>query len=224
MTESISIFIADDHNLFRAGLREIIKKEAKYFIVGEASNGNELIEKCKKLNPDVVISDLIMPEVDGISAISQLKSENPEMKSIIVSIEYNKATVYRAWKAGVNAMLGKDCDEGEFMYALSNVIKDEIYFSGIRNEEEITNLKTDLQPLRSENEKFNTYFTNKEKEILEHLEKGMSSEQIAEIMCIGKRTVDFYRAKLIQKLNFKNSNELVAFAVKYSIYHKYRNF
>lgn len=223
MRENISILIADDHNLFRAGLREILKKETRYFVVGEASDGDELVEKCNKLNPDIIISDLVMPRLDGLTAIRRLKQINPGLKTIIVSMEYNKATAYKAWKAGVDGMLGKDCDEGEFMYALSNITEDKIYFSGIKDKE-IVNLKIELEPERNENERFNMLFTNKEKEVLKLLETGMSSEQIADTMCVGKRTVDFYRAKLIQKLNFKNSNELVAFAVKYCIYHKYRNF
>lgn len=223
MIENISILIADDHNLFRAGLREILKKETRYFVVGEASDGDELVEKCNKLNPDIIISDLLMPRLDGLTAIRKLKQINPGLKTIIVSMEYNKATAYKAWKAGVNGMLGKDCDEGEFMYALSNIMNNKIYFSGIRDEE-IMNLKIELEPGKTENERFNMSFTNKEKEVLKLLEKGMASEQIADTMCVGKRTIDFYRAKLIQKLNFKNSNELVAFAVKYCIYHKYRNF
>jgi len=223
MGENISILIADDHKLFRAGLREIIKKDAKYFVVGEASDGTELITKCRKLNPDIVISDLVMPKIDGISAINKLKKENPDLRAIIVSVEYNKAMAYKAWKAGVDGMLGKDCDEGEFMFALSNITNNKIYFSGIKKEE-IIKVGANHKSERSENEKFNVPFTNKEKEVLKLLEKGMSSEQIADVMCVGKRTIDFYRAKLIQKLNFKNPNELVAFAVKYCIYHKYRDF
>lgn len=224
MTNNISILLVDDHNLFRAGLKEIIKKESKYFVIGEASDGNELIEKCIKLKPDVVISDLLIPKIDGISAILKSKNKIPTLRSIIVSMDYNKFNIHKAWKAGINGMLGKDCDEGEFMLALSDVANNGLYFSGIKDESELNEISEQLEPPKSEKENFNISFTNKEKELLDYLEKGMASEQIADEMCIGKRTVDFYRAKLIQKLNFKTTNELIAFAVKYKIYNKYRDF
>lgn len=224
MTESISVLIADDHNLFRAGLKELLNKKSEYFVVGEASRGDELIEKYNKLKPDLVISDLRMPQVDGLSALIQLKDVFPSMKSIIVSMEYNKSTLYKVWKAGINGMLGKDCDEGELFLALNYIRENRIYFSGIRDEEDLQKIANNIKTKDLGEFDFNTSLTKKEIEILYLIEKGWASEQIADEMCIGKRTVDFYRSKLIQKLNLRNSNELIAYAVKYFIYQKNRDF
>ena len=219
-----SILIADSHNLFRIGLKEIINKNQNYFVIGEAADGNELISKCIKLKPDVVISDLWIDKTDGISAILKSKIKIPSLKSIIVSKEISKFNMYMVYKSGIDGMLDKDSNEGELMFALNNVLKNNIYFSGIKNEDELKSYAKEIEPPRPEKEKFKYRFTKKEKEILIYLETGMSSEQIAEKMFVGKRTVDFYRAKLIQKLNFKSSNELIAFAVKYKLYLKYNDF
>ena len=224
MINNCSILIADSHNLFRVGLKEIINKNERYFVIGEASDGDELISKCLKLKPDIVVSDLWMDKIDGISAILKSRLKIPHLKSIIVSKEFSKFNMYMAYKAGVNAMLDKDSDEGELMFALNNVLKNCIYFSGVKNEDELKSYAKELEPPKSEKEKFNYRFTNKEKEILQCLEKGMSSEQIAEKMFVGKRTIDFYRAKLIQKLNLSSTNELIAFAVKYKMFIKYKDF
>jgi DNA-binding NarL/FixJ family response regulator len=202
----IKLILADDHPLIRAGFKSLLGKCADFEIVGEASNGSELIAMIPGLNPDAVLVDITMPLMNGLQVVENLKANYNHLKIIVLTMHEEAEYILNAIKKGADAYLLKNIDSAELEKAIKAVHSGARYFSpavaGILAE-------TALKPQQEQFE-----ITPREKEVLTLVASGNSTKQIASILDISIRTVETHRINLLKKLNVNNSAELIRKAVE----------
>ncbi|MCF8224200.1 MAG: response regulator transcription factor [Bacteroidales bacterium] len=207
----IKIIIADDHQLFRNGLRILLEAFDDFEICGEAVNGTEVIKILENTDCDLVLMDIDMPVMDGIDATRESLTINPGVKIIALSMYGEEEYYHRMVEAGAKGFLLKDSDINEVKEAIVNVHNGGNYFS-----QEL--LQHVIQKIRSrETETKHANLSNREKEILYNICEGLSNQEIAERLFISKRTVDKHRANLLSKTNSKNTASLILYAIKNKI-------
>lgn len=207
----IKIILADDHQLFRNGLRILLEAFDDFEICGEAVNGAEVIKILENTDCDLVLMDIDMPVMDGIDATRESLAINPDVKIIALSMYGEEEYYHRMVEAGAKGFLLKDSDINEVKEAIVNVHNGGNYFS-----QEL--LQHVIQKIRSrETETKHANLSNREKEILYNICEGLSNQEIAERLFISKRTVDKHRANLLSKTNSKNTASLILYAIKNKI-------
>lgn len=214
---SIKILIADDHELFRKGIISLLLGEKDINIIGEANNGKDLIYKYLKLKPDLVISDISMPELSGLEAVSTIYESYPDVKVIFLSMYAGEDYIYHCLKAGGLSLINKNIPKEELLKAIHTVIKGDKYFGEDFTEEKIQKLVTAYE-MQLDNNEFipNPELTDKEVEILLLIAEGLSSNDIADKLFIAKRTVDTHRTHIMQKLDLNSTPQLFKYATKYA--------
>jgi two-component system response regulator NreC len=214
---NIRILICDDHALLRSGIVGNLEKETGLFVIGEAQNGNELIEKYELLKPDLVITDISMPGLSGTDAVKKLKLKYPQIKVLFISILQGELYIYYVLKVGGLGLLNKDILKGELLFAINEVYNGRYYFGPNYDDQKIEEIikKYDQEPVLF---KLNPCIELSEIEdkILEFISEGLSSIDIAEKLNISRRTVDSHRANIIHKYDLKNTLGLIRFAFLYT--------
>jgi len=213
--QDISIILADDHKLFRSGVKEIIKSSDKFNVIAEAENGEELIELFKKLNPDIMLVDISMPKISGIKASEKITKLNPTAKILFLSMYENEEYIYACYTAGGLGLINKNINSAELFNALDKVYNGQTAFS--INDLEIVELLKKFQDKKRAGIEHNSELTKRERTILLMLSEGLTSYEMAERLCISKRTIDAHRTNLISKLKLKSLPELIRYAVEYSM-------
>lgn len=218
---AISVVLADDHVIVRNGIKALLESESNIKVVGEASDGKEALEVIEALQPDIVIMDIRMPNMNGIEATRQISSYSDHTKSLILSMHENEEYILQAIECGASGYLLKDTEREEFIKAIHEVAAGKKYYSSpvasiladnylnLQKQSSKSSKRPFLSPfVRSE------YFslTDKEKEILEQIVQGLSNKEIAERFDKSIRTVETQRFKLMKKLGVKNVVELVNLA------------
>jgi DNA-binding NarL/FixJ family response regulator len=206
--EKIRIIIADDHQLFRNGLKILLNGFPEFEVTGEASNGSDFIEIVRNNPADVALMDINMPEMDGIEATRKGIKLCPGMNIIALSMYGEEEYYYKMVDAGAKGFLLKDSDISEVREAILTVKKGGNYFSQELLYHVIQKIK------HRENENKSANLSRREKEILLKICEGLSNQEIAESLFISKRTVDKHRANLLGKTNSKNTASLILFAIK----------
>lgn len=213
----IRVLLCDDHTLFRNGIVSLLKDQPGIYVLGEAMDGNELIKKYNELLPDVVVTDISMPEKTGIEAVQILKSKYPNIRVLFLTMMLGEEFIYSCIKVGGMGLLSKTVERGELYYAISEVFKGRNYFGPQYNEEKIKVImkRYENTPLIDFNIKDEV--TEAEGRILFFISEGLSSDEISEALCISRKTVDAHRSKLMKKLNLSSSAALIRYAVKYVV-------
>jgi DNA-binding NarL/FixJ family response regulator len=206
--EKIKIIIADDHQLFRNGLKILLNAFQEFEVTAEASNGEEFLRILKNTPADVVLMDINMPEMDGIEATRKGLKVNPGINIIALSMYGEEEYYYKMVDAGAKGFLLKDSDISEVKEAILTVTKGGSYFSQELLYHVIQKIK------HRENENKSANLSKREKEILLKICEGLSNQEIAETLFISKRTVDKHRANLLGKTNSKNTASLILFAIR----------
>jgi DNA-binding NarL/FixJ family response regulator len=206
--EKIRIIIADDHQLFRNGLKMLLEASPEFEITGEASNGQEFLEILRNCPADIVLMDINMPEMDGVEATRKGIKLCPSISVIALSMYGEEEYYYKMVDAGAKGFLLKDSDISEVKEAIQTVRKGGSYFSQELLYHVIQKIK------HRENETKSANLSKREKEILLKICEGNSNQEIAESLFISKRTVDKHRANLLGKTNSKNTASLILFAIK----------
>ncbi len=198
----IKVMLADDHALIREGFRSLLGKNELFEIVGEAENGRELIEKIANTNPDVVLTDISMPQMTGLEVMERIKKTRPEIKFIILTMHEEREYVMRALTAGAEGYLFKNVEKAELERAIKTVYDGEKYFSAA-----ITTILAEYvaKPARTQVAEI----TPREKEVLELVAEGYSTKQIADKLGISIRTVESHRINMLKKLEVSNTAELI---------------
>jgi DNA-binding NarL/FixJ family response regulator len=204
----ISIIIADDHQLFRNGLKILLNTIPEFEVTGEASNGEEFMKMLKGTTPDVALMDINMPEMDGIEATRRAIKLYPPINIIALSMYGEEEYYYKMVDAGAKGFLLKDSDISEVKEAILTVVKGGSYFSQELLYHVIQKIK------HREHESKSANLSKREKEILLKICEGLSNQEIAETLFISKRTVDKHRANLLGKTNSKNTASLILFAIR----------
>ena len=209
MAHKSRIMIVEDHDLFRSGLRRVIE-EIKYLeFVGEAENGAVFLKLLPKVKPDIVLMDIKMPVLDGIKATEEALRINPNLKIIILTLFGEEEYLYTMIEKGISGFMLKNTSISELEKAIQMVSDGHQYFSP-----EVSGM---LAKKIKDNLLVNLRLTNKEKEVLRLLCKGYSSFEIAKELFLSKRTVEGYRARLLQKTEQSNTLNLVIYALKHKL-------
>jgi DNA-binding NarL/FixJ family response regulator len=206
--EKIRIVIADDHQLFRNGLKILLAAFPEFEVIGEASNGEEFLSLIKNLPADVALMDINMPEMDGIETVKRAVKICNNLNIIALSMYSEEEYYYKMVDAGAKGFLLKDSNISEVKEAILTVRNGGSYFS----QELLHNVIQKIKRREHENKSAN--LSKREIEILLKICEGLSNQEIAETLFISKRTVDKHRANLLGKTNSKNTASLMVFAIK----------
>lgn len=196
------ILIADDHALFRQGLRRIMERSAGLEIVAEAADGLELISLMDRSAPHLIILDLSMPNSPGLEALRKIKTIYSEVKVLVLTM--HKEYLLPALGAGANGYLLKEDADRDLFSAIENIRQGRVYISPRLTEQLLKNKASPREILSS-----------REKEILGMIAKGKSNREIADILFISIRTVEFHRASILHKLNLKKTADMVRYAIEH---------
>ena len=216
----IRILVADDHNLFRSGIINLMNDEKDIFVVGEAESGEELIKKYLLLKPDIVLADISMPDMDGIDALKKLKEEDQSVKFLFLSMHEGDEYIYYCYNAGGMGLISKKVLKGELLFAIRTVNENKKYFGINIKEEKLNEILERYNKKKLYPEPVNDNLTPKEKQILNLISEGFTSNEIAEKLFLGKRTIDTHRQHMMQKLNLKSLPELIKYAINFSLSEK----
>ena len=211
MTSPKKVVIAEDHQLFREGLRAMLAGRDDLEIVAEADDGLEAIRCIRKYSPDLLLLDLSMPRLSGISVIKDVRGQYPDMKILVLTIHESDQYVLETFKAGVNGYCIKDSSRNELLVAIDSVLAGKTYISpGIADEvmqgylsgRKTIKVKSDWETI-----------THREREVLKLLAEGYMNKEIGELLNISVKTVEKHRANIMNKLDLHNAAALTAYAI-----------
>jgi len=211
---TVTVLLADDHPIVRQGLRHLLEAEPNLKMVGEASNGLEAVGLVEKFKPDVLIVDIVMPELNGLEVLKQAMERSPQTRCIVLSMQSADVYVVEALKAGALGYVLKETGPSELINAVHQVIQGRRYLSPRISERLIDMLIESSQ--KSTADPYQT-LTNREREILQMAAEGLSSAEIAKRLSISPRTAELHRGRMMNKLGLKNQTELIRYAFKRGI-------
>ena len=207
MQKKIRILLADDHAVVRQGFRMILAAEPDMVIVGEAANGRDAVELAERLQPDLVVMDVAMPELNGIEATRRLGESSPRTRVLALSMHKDSVYVREILRAGARGYLLKDAFDSDLVAAVRAVARGEGYLSPAVSDAVLTDYRKHVtDPL--------DLLTSREREILQMLAEGKTNKEIATALELSVYTVDAHRGRVMEKLNLHSIGELVRFAVR----------
>jgi len=207
--DTYRIVLADDHMMFRKGIRKILEGVGDIKVVGEAKDGIELLNILKKEIPDMVILDVPMPNLQGIEATQVIKMVNPEIKVLILSENKGRSNVHQAISAGAEGYLLKEDGDTELISAIEKIKSGKNYISPLLPGD----LMNGFSMIFRDYNALCDSLTPRESEIVKWIAQGKTSKEIANMLFISVRTVESHRLNIMRKLNVKNTPELVRYAM-----------
>jgi DNA-binding NarL/FixJ family response regulator len=208
--KSYRIILADDHTLFRRGMKKLLQEMPGVEVIGEVHNGLELLELLKRLSPDLVILDISMPGLSGIETTREIRSLYPLTKVLILTMHKSKEYLYHAVTAGASGYLLKEDSDDELLSAIQTIRNEGTYVT--RNL--IGALVEDLsRGLKRKGSAGSDPLTTREREILKLIAEGKTNGEIAILLHVSIRTVENHRASIMKKLDLRNVAELVRYAI-----------
>jgi DNA-binding NarL/FixJ family response regulator len=211
---SVTVLLADDHPIVRQGLRHLLEAEPNLKVVGEASNGLEAVQLVEKFKPDILIVDIVMPELNGLEVLKQVRERSPVTCCIVLSMQSADVYVVEALRAGALGYVLKETGPSELINAVNQVIQGQRYLSPRISERLIDVLIETSQ--KSVSDPYQT-LTNREREVLQMAAEGLSSAEIARRLSISPRTAELHRGRMMNKLGLRNQTELIRYAFKRGI-------
>jgi len=212
MTEDYKIILADDHPLFRSGVKNLILQDSKIKIIGEASDGKELLDLLHRHTVDLVILDLSMPEMHGMQALEIIKKRHPKVRILVLTMHKEREFIKSALAKGVHGYILKSDEPDRILSAIQEIRRNQKAIS-----QELISLVMNEFSLIKESQLAVDILTRREKEILTLVVNGQTSKSIALGLGISKKTVDNHRANIMEKLQFKNMAELIKFCIAHGI-------
>jgi DNA-binding NarL/FixJ family response regulator len=208
---SLTVFLADDHQIFRQGLRALLETTPGFEVVGEAADGIETPRRVERLKPNVLVLDLMLPGLNGLEVARQVSKRTPETRIVILSMHSNVAYVYEALQAGALGYVVKETGVQELVKAVRAAAAGQRYFSPPISEQAVETYHRHAagSPLD-----LHDTLTTREREVLQLTAEGLSGTAIAARLFISPRTVESHRANLMRKLGVRNQKELVRYAVE----------
>ncbi|WP_109830684.1 response regulator transcription factor [Reichenbachiella versicolor] len=209
----IKVILADDHVIVRNGIKILLESDGEVEVIAEASNGAEALDKAKEYQPDILISDIRMPIMNGIEATAKLKNVAPNTKALILSMHDDEEYIIKSVESGASGYLLKDTTKDEFLKALRAILDGQKYFSGdisnilVNNYLNIREQPAATSKIKSiENE---YHITKREKQILQMVYNGHSNKSIADELGKSIRTIETHRFNIMKKLEVSNITELL---------------
>ncbi len=207
-----TIIIAEDHALFRSGLRQLLSTNPKLYVIAEVGTAEEAINLCHEMQPNLLLLDVALPSMSGLEAANVISKKCPNVKILIISMFERAEYVRSAFRAGARGYLLKTADSNEFFTAIDAILRGEKYVS--------SELEGDFFHYGAEEEQIDKPFellTAREQEILICLAKGLLNKEIAQKFFISEKTVVNHRTNFMRKLSLHNTREITMFAVKYNL-------
>ena len=208
MSDKIRLLIADDHTIFRAGVRLLLEAEPDIEVVGEALNGEEAAQMAESLHPDLILMDIGMPGTNGLEATRKIKSRFPDIHILVLTMHRTDEYFLRCSKRGSGYML-KAAETNELIGAIRTVARGEVFLVPTMARHLLQDY---LQRLDDPNEAGKPSLTPREKEILRLLAEGYSNKEIADKLVVSPSTIHSHRTNLMQKLNLSSRYELIQYA------------
>lgn len=205
---TLSVLIADDHEVVRAGIRRLLSVDKRITVVGEAGNGEEVVLAANYHKPDVILVDIMMPIMNGIEAVDILRKNNSESKLIMLTAFEDALHIEKALEVGADGYLSKDIGAKDLIEALFNAVMGQRVFS----KSIIRVMQNKYIPYTDQAESMIT-ISPREQEILNLIALGKTSQQISDDLFISIRTVQAHRSNIMQKLGIKNAAGLIRYAV-----------
>jgi two-component system invasion response regulator UvrY len=207
----INILVVDDHALIRKGLKMLLEESPEFAVTGEAETGAQAVKMVREKHFDLVLLDISLPDKHGMDVLKQLKMEQPDLKVIVLSMYPEDQYGVRALKAGAVGYINKQSAPENLVGAIQQVISGKKYISGTLAEQLLSNLIGDSQELPHQR------LSNREYQTLCLMSSGNSLTEISEIMMLSPKTVSVYRARMLEKMNFKNNAEAVHYAIAHQL-------
>jgi DNA-binding NarL/FixJ family response regulator len=207
MSDEITILIADDHTMFRQGLREILERKGGFRVVAEVSDGSAAVEQAQRLHPAIALLDISMPGITGIEAARRIATESPTTRTVILTMHRDERTVLEALRAGANAYLLKDADATELVDAVRLVYRGEAAIAG-------SAAARVLDLLRRDQEAHSDQLTPRERDILALVAQGDDNRAIALKLSLSEKTVGNRLSEIFQKLGVSNRTQAAIVAVQ----------
>ncbi len=213
--KKIRVLIADDHTLVRDGIRSLLALTADIEIVGEAADGREAVEKVRQLMPDIVLMDLAMPIMGGLEAARRVRKEFPATKVLVLTQYDDSEYVIPVIEAGARGFVSKMSSSSELASAIQAVYRGESFLSPsaaaalIDECQQQTTFKGEKNPYQ--------LLTDREKEVFKLIAEGHTAREIADVLVVSPKTVDWYKTSLMKKLNIHNRIDLIKFAIRKGI-------
>jgi DNA-binding NarL/FixJ family response regulator len=206
------IILADDHMMFRSGIRKILEKDGSLSLVGETGDGLELLKLVNRRDPDLVVLDISMPNMRGLEAVREIKQTRPGVKVLMLTMHRDKEYVYSAISAGAEGYLLKEDADTELFVAVEAIRGGGHYLSPLLSGAVARDLvrKSDA----GQQEASCADLTLREREVLKLIAEGRTSKEIADLLYISPRTVEHHRANMMKKLNIKHTAALVRYAIR----------
>ena len=213
-TGLIRLLVADDHPVVRAGLRALLAPQPDMTVIGEASNGGAAVRRALDLRPDVVVMDITMPGTSGLEATREIKAQLPETKVLVLTIHDSEDLLHRMLQAGATGYLLKETADTELAVAIRVVHRGGLFlhpaFTAISPDYLI---HPEVPPAQEQPDNLDL-LSRREKEVLRLLALGDTNREIANKLYLSVRTIETYRARLMEKLDLKSRGELVRFALR----------
>jgi two-component system, NarL family, response regulator NreC len=210
---SVAILVVDDHPIVRQGLRHLLEAEPEFKVVGEAEDGIEALRLVERLRPDILVLDMMMPSLNGLEVLRQIKNLSPSTRAIILSMQSADTYVLEALKNGAVGYVLKETGPSELVNAVHEVVQGNQYLSA-----KLSNrLKSSGQMLMDTPSDAYETLTAREREILQMTAEGLTSHEVGEKLAISPRTIEVHRGNLMNKLGIHSQAELIRFAIKRGI-------
>jgi two-component system response regulator NreC len=208
---SLRILLADDHRIMREGLRSLLEKQPDTEVIAEAENGRTTLQMSRRFKPDVILMDIIMPDLNGIEATRQILAELPDIKVIALSMHSDKKFVVEMLNAGASGYLLKDTAFEELGKALHTVVNNRTYLSP-----KIAGLMAEDYSPSSETKdsSVSPVLTSREREVIQLIAEGKTTKQIASLLNVSVKTVETHRKKIMDKLGTNSVAELTKYAIR----------
>jgi two-component system invasion response regulator UvrY len=207
----IKILIADDHTLFRKGLKHILSEYPDLVVTDEASNGQEVLDKIWHNDYDMVLLDITMPGMTGLEALKQLKNDRPKLPVLVLSMHPEEQYAVRVIRAGASGYLRKESAPDELITAIQKISGGRKYITSSLAER----LADDVEPTAEK--PLHDTLSDREFEVFRMIAAGKTIKQIAEALFLNARTISTYRSRILEKMQMKTNAELIHYAIKHQI-------
>ncbi|HYO48826.1 MAG TPA: response regulator transcription factor [Chloroflexia bacterium] len=210
MEGPIRILLVDDHAVVRQGLKAFLATEADIEVVGEASNGREAVEQVKRLKPDVVLMDLVMPQLDGIGATAEIKASSPDVDVIAMTSFIEDEKVFGAMRAGATGYVLKDADPDDVVHAIRSAAAGEVHL----DPRVARRLMEELHPSKQKPAPTQEALSEREIEVLKLVAKGYSNQVIGEHLIISPKTAKTHVSNILSKLGLSSRTQAAVYAMR----------
>jgi two-component system response regulator NreC len=215
--KTLNVILAEDHSIVREGIRSILENDRSIQVIGVAANGTEVLEKLDgPARADVLLTDIQMPGIDGISLIADVKKIDPDIKVIILSMHNDISYVTEAFARGASGYLLKECNPEELLFAIKNVTTGGRYLSMNLSEKLVSAFLKEKSDKGIQGE-INIEFSEREMEVLQLIGEGLTNHEISERVFLSKRTIEGHRHSLLDKTGCRNTATLIKFAIQHQL-------